>query len=147
MRRNATTAMRSLPHPRSIGAGAVVGVGATDADSVIPLGLHPADVGNDREIPRALDRGRQLALMPRAHAAQAARENLAMVRDKAAERAIIFVVDEVHARLAERTGLLWPSHVHSSSSSSSISRRRLARASSSSDIGGAPSSCSYSVMR
>src|SRR5690349_2284637 len=128
MIRNARTAMRSFPHPRSIGAGVGGGVGAVDAGSVIQLGLHPADIGNDRQIAGAFDRSRQLTLMSCAHTAQTAGENLAMVRDEAAERAIILVVDEVHARLAERTGLLWPSHVHSSSSSSSISRRRLARA-------------------
>src|ERR1043166_307114 len=103
MMRNATTAMRSFPHPRSIGAGVGAGVDAADPGSVIPLGLHPADIGNDRQIARALDRGGQLTLVSRAYAAQTTWENLAMIRDEAAECAIILVVDEVHARLAERT--------------------------------------------
>src|SRR6185437_4636621 len=111
------------------------------------LRLHPADVRDDRQVSRALDRGRQLTLVTRADAAQAARQNLAVVGDESAERAVVFVVDETNARLAEWTGLLWATHGYSSSSSSSASRRRLAAASSSSDIGGAPTSCSNSVIR
>src|SRR5689334_19573014 len=48
--------------------------------------------------------------MARACTTQTARQNLAMVRNESAERAVIFVVDEVHTRLAERAGLLWASH-------------------------------------
>ena len=74
------------------------------------LGLQTARVGNDREIASALDRGRQLALMPRAGAAQATRQNLAVIRDEAAEHAVVLVIDEMHARLAEGTGFLGSSH-------------------------------------
>ena len=70
----------------------------------------PRDVRNEREVARALDRRRQLALVTRADAAQAARQDLAVVGDEAAERAVILVVDEADARLAERAGLWWASH-------------------------------------
>src|SRR5947207_1825401 len=48
--------------------------------------------------------------MSRAGTAQPARQNLAVVGDEAAERAVILVVDKVHARFAERTGFLGSSH-------------------------------------
>ncbi len=54
---------------------------------------------------------RQLALVTRAGAAQATRQDLAVIGNEASERAVIFVVDEVHACLAEGTGFLWAAHV------------------------------------
>src|SRR5256885_16653178 len=48
--------------------------------------------------------------MARADAAQAARENLPGIREKAAERAVILVVDEANAGLAKRATLLWSAH-------------------------------------
>src|SRR5687768_959598 len=73
-------------------------------------GLVTLDVRDQREVPRALDRDRELALVTRADSAQAARQDLAVVGDEAAERAIILVVQEADARLAEGAGLLWASH-------------------------------------
>src|SRR5215207_2469739 len=95
---NAAIASRSFPHPCSVGAattGAADGaVGATGSGPLMPLRLHPANVGNDRQVAGALDRFLQLPLMACANAAQAARQDLAVVSDEPAERAVIFVVDE-----------------------------------------------------
>ena len=87
-----------FPHPRSAGAG------AARASRHVSPAMTPR-VRNEREVARALDRGRQLTLMPRAHAAQAARQNLAVIGDEAAEGAIVLVVDEAHAALAEWAAL------------------------------------------
>src|SRR3989442_12609708 len=76
------------------------------------------DVGQERELPRALDRGRELALVPRAHARQAARQDLAALRQEAPQPAFVLVVEHAHARLAYGTGLGRPSHASSSSISS-----------------------------
>src|SRR5687767_12483957 len=70
-----------------------------------------ADVRNDREEPRTLHGGGELALVTRAHATEPARQDLAVIRDEAAERAVILVVDEPNARLAERAGFLSSAHV------------------------------------
>ena len=85
------------------------------------------DVRDQRQVARALDRRAQLTLMPRAHAAQAAGQDLAVVGDEAAERAVVLVVDEADAA-SRRTGRLFCGRrmVYSSSSSSS-SRARAAR--------------------
>src|SRR5687767_99802 len=101
MIRNAASASRSFPHPRSDGAG---------ASASCMSGLQAARVGKQRQIPRALDRDAQLTLMPRAHAAQTARENLTVVGDEPAERTLVLVVHETHAALAERASLRWASH-------------------------------------
>src|SRR2546429_8139342 len=76
------------------------------------------DVGQERELPRALDRGRELALVPRAHARQAARQDLAALGQEAPQRALVLIVEHAHARLAYGTGLGRPSHASSSSISS-----------------------------
>src|SRR2546422_725935 len=75
-------------------------------------------LGPERELPRALDRGRELALVPRAHARQAARQDLAALGQEAPQRAFVLVVEHTHARLAYGTGLGRPSHASSSSISS-----------------------------
>src|SRR3989449_2361025 len=85
------------------------------------------DVGQERELPRALDRGRELALVPRAHARQAARQDLAALGQEAPQRAFVLVVEHTHARLAYGTGLGRPSHA-SSSSISSTDRKSTAGA-------------------
>src|SRR5262249_42956131 len=72
-------------------------------------GVTP-DVRDQREIAGPLDGRRQLPLMARARAAQAARQDLAGVGEEPAEGAVILVVDEAHAGLAERAGLLWAAH-------------------------------------
>src|SRR6476661_7760172 len=100
-KRNAASERRSFPHPRSVGAG--------DVTSLM-LSLQSPRVREDRDVPCALDRGAQLTLMPRAHAAQAARQDLAVVGDEAAEGALVLVVDETDPALAERAGLGWASH-------------------------------------
>src|SRR4051812_29973004 len=73
-------------------------------------GLVTADVRNDGEVPCALHRRRQLTLMTGADAAQPARQNLAVVGDETAKGAVILVVDEPNARLAEWAGFLGSSH-------------------------------------
>src|SRR4051812_22010883 len=74
------------------------------------LALMSADVRNQREITRALDRRRQLTLMSRARSAQTARKNFPLVRDKTAKRAIVLVIDEAYASFTERAAFLWSSH-------------------------------------
>src|SRR4051812_40687525 len=101
MKRNAASARSSLPHPRSAGAG-----GATSC----MLSLQTPRVGQQREVAGALDRGAQLTLMPRAHAAQAAGQDLTMIGDEAAEGPLILIVDETHTRLAEGACLGWSTH-------------------------------------
>src|SRR5438094_7665320 len=103
--RNAKMPSTNRPHPRSTGAGATSGAAtgfATGPGSVI-LALQSPDVRNKRQVAGALDCRRQLPLMPRAHAAQPARQNLSVVGDEATEGAVVFVVDEPDPRLAERT--------------------------------------------
>src|ERR1041385_7035847 len=51
-----------------------------------------AHVRDDREVARALDGGRELPLMSRAHAAHPARQDLAVVGDETAERAVVLVI-------------------------------------------------------
>src|SRR5262245_20963149 len=101
MMRNARSARRSFPHPRSDGAG----VTGSDISA-----RETSRVRQEREIARALDRGAQLTLVPRAHAAQAAGQDLSVVGDEAAEGALVLVVDETDAALAEWAGLGWASH-------------------------------------
>src|SRR5690606_35671501 len=64
-----------------------------------------SDIRDQRQIPSPLDRGRDLPLVPRAHARHAAREHLALFRDQAAERLLVLVVDLAYPRLAERARL------------------------------------------
>src|SRR5258705_137141 len=100
-KRNAASARRSFPHPRSDGAG--------DTASDI-LALQAPCIRDQRQIAGALYRGAQLTLMPRAHAAQTAGQDLSVIGDEAAERALVLVVDEADARLAERAGFRWAAH-------------------------------------
>src|SRR5919199_894409 len=102
--RKAASARSARGHPWRRGASA--------APSVIgrSSGLVAADVGDEREVARLLDRDRELPLVARADAAQATRQNLPVVGDEAAERAVVLVVHEADARLAERAGLLWAAH-------------------------------------
>src|SRR5487761_1926577 len=99
--RNAAIARMSLPHPRSAGAGAT---------GTVMLALGAADVRDQRQIARPLDRRGELALMPRARAAQAAGKNLPVIGDETAQRPVVLVVDEPHAAFAERTGLVLAAH-------------------------------------
>src|SRR5439155_2537337 len=67
------------------------------------------------------DRGRELSLVPRAHARQPARQNLATLRQEPPQRAVVFVIEHPHAGFAHGTGLGGPSHASSSSISSTTS--------------------------
>src|SRR5204862_262888 len=71
-----------------------------------------------RELARALDRGRELTLVPRAHPRQAARQDLAALGQESAQGTVVLVVQHAHPGLAHGTGLGGPSHASSSSSSS-----------------------------
>src|SRR5206468_7617758 len=71
------------------------------------LRLVTADVGDECEEARPLDSRCQLTLMARAHAAQAGRKDLPLIRDEAAEGAIVLVVDPANTTLAERAAFLW----------------------------------------
>src|SRR5712691_156889 len=107
----AHAAKATVPATRRQGRGAGAGTACTSA--AVSL-----DVGQQRELPRPLDRGRKLALVPRAHPRQAARQDLAALGQEAPERALVLVVEHAHARLAYGTGLGRPSHASSSSISS-----------------------------
>src|SRR4051794_25628434 len=99
--RNAASASRSFPHPRSDSAG---------ASASCMSALQAPRVRQQREVACALDRGAQLTLMPRTHAAQAAREDLPVIGDEAAESALVLVVHEAHTGLTEWASLGWASH-------------------------------------
>src|SRR5207245_3095728 len=95
------------------------------------------DVGQQRQLARPLDRGRELSLVPRAHSRQPARENLAALGQEPAERAVVLVVEHPQAGLAHGTGLGGPSHASSSSISSTTSAAMTAGAAS--GLAGRPS--------
>ena len=68
------------------------------------------EIRNDRKVAGTLDCGGELALVARAGSTQAARKNLALIRDETAEGAIVLVIDPAHASFAERAAFLWSSH-------------------------------------
>src|SRR2546428_48692 len=71
---------------REAGAGGGGGAGGACPSAAVSL-----DVGQQRELPRPLDRGRELALVPRAHPRQATRQDLAALGQEAPERAVVLV--------------------------------------------------------
>src|SRR5436190_292964 len=77
------------------------------------------DIRKQRELPRALDRCRELPLVPGAHPREPAGQNLAALGEEAAQRPVILVVEHARAGFAHGTGLGGTSHASSSSSSSS----------------------------
>src|SRR5437762_362333 len=83
------------------------------------LGGMSLDIGDQRELAGAFDRGGELALMARAHAGQAARQNLASLREEAAQGPVVLIIEHACAGFAHGTGLGGTSHASSSSSSSS----------------------------
>src|SRR5665213_64194 len=97
-RRNAASASTIRVHPSSRG-------GAARASLI--SGLVPPNVRHERQVARPFDRRRQLTLMAGTDAAQPTRQDLAGVGEKATEGAIILVIDEPHAGLAEWATLLW----------------------------------------
>src|SRR5690606_8614796 len=98
---SATSRSASGTRIRSVGCSdqrnAVASASAAAAPqpcSPCPASVRVAsDIRDQRQIPRPLDRGRDLPLVPRAHARHAAREHLALFRDQAAERLLVLVVD------------------------------------------------------
>jgi hypothetical protein len=70
-----------------------------------------ANVRDESEESRSLDRCRKLALVARAGSAQPRGKDLPLIGDEAAERAIVLVIDPADAALAEWAALLWSSHV------------------------------------
>src|SRR5207244_12143182 len=107
--------------------------GASDSAAV------PLDVGEQRELARPLDRGGELALMSRAHPRQPARENLAALGEKTAERAIVLVVEHPDPGLAHGARLRGPSHASSSSISSTTTTSASLTAGTGSGFAGSPS--------
>src|SRR5438270_712110 len=97
----------------------------------------PLDVGQQRQLARPLDRGRELSLVPRAHARQPARENLAALRQEPSQGAVVLVVEHSHAGLAHGARLGGPPHASSSSISSTTSAAMTAGAAS--GLAGSPS--------
>src|SRR6266704_240048 len=93
------------------------GVGATTTVSC--LCCVTLDVRNQGELPRALDRRRELPLVPRTHSRQPAGQNLAALGEEAAQGPVVLVVEHTRAGFAHGAGLGGTSHASSSSSSSS----------------------------
>src|SRR4029079_3074203 len=77
---------------------------AVSAAAALALG-RVADVGQPRELARALDRGRDLVLVAAAGARDAAGPGLFAPRDEAPQRADVLVVDVLDLVLAEQAGL------------------------------------------
>src|SRR3954454_20341497 len=65
----------------------------------------PRDVREERHLAGALDRARDLVLVPAARSGDAARADLALLRDVPAQRARVLVVDVLDLRLAELAAL------------------------------------------
>src|SRR5882762_11306541 len=76
------------------------------------------DVGNQGQLTRPLDGGRELPLVAGAHAREPAGQNLAAFREKAAQRPVVLVVEHAGPGLAHGTGLGGAPHASSSSISS-----------------------------
>src|SRR2546430_2644336 len=117
------------------GAGRPTGPGGRA--SAPPSADVSLDVGQQRQLARPLDRGRELSLVPRAHARQPARQNLAALRQEPPQRAVVFVVEHPHAGFAHGTRFGGPSHASSSSISSTTSAAMTAGAAS--GLAGRPS--------
>src|ERR1700731_91323 len=71
----------------------------------IPLALV-GGVGQQRNVPRALERNRETSLVARAGAGHAAGQNLAPLADEAAQTRDLFVIDEVDLLHTEVADLL-----------------------------------------
>src|SRR4051812_45571718 len=67
-----------------------------------------ADVGQERQLARALDRAGDLVLMPAARARDPARPDLAAVGDELPQGGDVLVVDELHLVAAVLAGLPAP---------------------------------------
>src|SRR5205085_5365037 len=62
------------------------------------------DVRTQRQLPRPLDGGRELPLVPRTHARQPAGQDLAALSQEPAQRPVVLVVEHARAGLAHGTG-------------------------------------------
>src|SRR2546425_12504735 len=65
------------------------------------------DVRQQRQLARPLDRGRELALVPRAHAGQATRQDLAALRQEPAQGAVVLVVEHAEEHTSELQSLAY----------------------------------------
>src|SRR5690606_29822363 len=72
--------------------------------------LVSRDVREDRQAPRALHGGAELALVPGAHPADAPREDLPALGDEAREAALVLVIDRPDSRFADRAALTSAGH-------------------------------------
>src|SRR4051812_8934058 len=86
---------------------ALPAAGAAAAAFVVAPGAF-ADVGQQRELACALDRARDLVLMPAAGAGDAAGADLAPVGDELPQGGDVLVVDELHLVAAVLAGLPAP---------------------------------------
>src|SRR5205085_12172063 len=71
------------------------------------------DVWKQRQLPRTLNGGRELPLVPRTHARQPAGQDIAALSQETAQRPVVLVVKHARAGLAHRTGCGSPSHASS----------------------------------
>src|SRR4029078_8242098 len=78
--------------------------------AVILRCVYP-EIRDARQVARALDSSGELALVPRARAAEATRKNLSLIGYEPSKPAIVLVIDPANAALAERAAFLWSSHV------------------------------------
>src|SRR4051812_38257079 len=85
-------------------AVAIAAAATTAAFALVAAGAL-ADVREQRELTRALDRRRDLVLMPAARARDPARPDLAAVGDELAQGGDVLVVDELHLVAAVLAGL------------------------------------------
>src|SRR5699024_10547776 len=79
---------------------------------------EPLDVGQQRQLPGALDRRAELPLVACASSRQTARQDLAPLGQEARQSPLILEIDDPDTRLADGAGL--GGALHSSSSSSPV---------------------------
>src|SRR3954454_8348368 len=86
-------------------AGLAVAVAVVATAALVTRLARVADVREQRDLSRALDRGRDLVLVPAAGAGDAARADLAAVADELAEGRDVLVIDVVDLVAAVLAGL------------------------------------------
>jgi len=79
--------------------------GRTGVALAVILRCVSPEIRDQRQVARALDSSGELALVPRARAAEATRKNLSLIGYEPSKRAIVLVIDPANAALAERTGV------------------------------------------
>src|SRR3954471_25056741 len=85
-----------------------IAAAAAAAAAVLVAAGALADVGQQRQLARALDRAGDLVLVPAAGARDAARADLAAIGDELPQRGDVLVVDELHLVAAVLAGLPAP---------------------------------------